>query len=820
MKLVSLLLFLLSFSVQSFSAEKPELQATRATSSPKIDGNLDDACWKNIPSVGTSVTFAPEFGKTPSERSEIKIAYDDAAIYIGAYLFDDHADKILHQLSQRDDAGALADNFIVGFDTYNDGINGYRFQVNAAGVQYDEKASAQNPHDASWDAVWESSASIKSDGWICEIKIPYSAIRFPSSPIQDWGLQFGRNIMRLGELDLWSPVDPKVAGIINQWGKLLGLENIKPPLRLSLSPYFTAGFQVTPTSLDPPEYVTDKILSGGADIKYGINESFTLDATLIPDFGQVQSDNLVLNISPFETKFNEKRPFFTEGTELFQQDNTMNGGNSPQLFYSRRIGGTPIRYYDVYGEVGDNETLKKNPSTSNLYNAIKFSGRSNSGLGIGILNAVSRPTFAAIKNNETGAERKFETNPLTNYNVIVFDQTLKNNSKLSLENTNVLRNGSDPDANVASVHYDLRNKENSIQFAGFGNYSMLFSQYNNPNPTQGAFYQVNINEIKGKWTEWVWHELITSRYDQNDFGILYFNNQMTNGAGANYNNQEPRKGPFFNYNYWFNVNYKTRVQPLQYQEWEASAGFNGNFKNYWNIGYNFYSKPLYYWDYYEPRVDSLRYYHYPIYVHSLWFGTDYRKKAYLFVNMTYGEAPGKYNPYYEFDVSPYFILSDKLNISYSVSLSKDFGTWGFVTFDDFNNDIFGQRNNSTISNVITAKFIFNPKMNISFRARYYWSKVNYLQYQQLESDGNLHPTGYTGNNDINFNVFNIDAVYVWEFAPGSFVNLIWKNNIFQSDDLGLDNYFENCTKTFTTPQTNGVSLKIIYYLDYLTLKKR
>jgi hypothetical protein len=148
--------------------------------------------------------------------------------------------------------------------------------------------------------------------------------------------------------------------------KLTDLENITPPLRLSLSPYLTAGFQTTPVNEDPVEYSTEKILSGGADIKYGINESFTLDATLIPDFGQVESDNLVLNISPFETKFDEKRPFFTEGTELFNQDpNT----NSAQLFYSRRIGGMPIYYYDVYDLTRENEIVSKNPSTSNLYNA-------------------------------------------------------------------------------------------------------------------------------------------------------------------------------------------------------------------------------------------------------------------------------------------------------------------------------------------------------------------------------------------------------------------------------------------------------------------
>jgi len=222
MKLASILAFLILYNAHAFCADKPTLQALRASGAPKIDGNLNDACWQNIPFVPTTITYAPEYGKPPSEKSEIKVVYDNTAIYIGAYLYDDHPDQIKHQLSQRDDPGPLADNFIVGFDTYDDGINGYRFQVTAAGVQYDEKGSPQNQHDASWDAVWESAASINSDGWVCEIKIPYSAIRFPSSSPQDWGLQFGRNIIRLGELDLWSPVDPKVSGIINQWGEIIG----------------------------------------------------------------------------------------------------------------------------------------------------------------------------------------------------------------------------------------------------------------------------------------------------------------------------------------------------------------------------------------------------------------------------------------------------------------------------------------------------------------------------------------------------------------------------------------------------------------------
>lgn len=819
MKFVSILLFLASIIEQGICADKPTLSATRVTTPPKIDGNFDDEAWTNSPSASCTITFLPTYGNEPSERSNIHVVYDNIAVYIGAYLYDSQPGKIAHQLCERD-GNAVADDFQVGFDTYNDDLNGYRFIVTAAGVQIDQRITQMNNNERTWDAVWQSAVSIKGDGWVVEMKIPYSAIRFPSKSPQSWGLQFARNIIRLGELDLWSPVDPKVSGIINQWGTLENFQDIKPPIRLSLSPYFTAGIQITPTSYDPAEYEKEKILGGGADIKWGINEAFTLDATLIPDFGQVQSDNLVLNISPFETKFSENRPFFTEGTELFNQDNLNNGNNSPQVFYSRRIGGLPYDYYGVYDSPSDEESVLTNPTTSRLYNATKLSGRTNHGLGIGLLNAISKPTFAEIRNDETGVKREFETNPITNYNVIVFDQSLHNHSKVSFENTNVWRSGALPDANVSSVHYDLRNKENSLQLVGFGNFSSIFDPASEKNPVTGGYYQVNINEIKGKWNEWFWHEVITPHYDQNDLGILFFSNQMTNGAGFSYYNQEVKKGIFTTVSFYSNLNYKTQVQPLRYMEWETSNGWNATLKNFYQFGGNLYGKPVYYYDYYEPRVEGRKYYHYPFGYGNIWMNTDYRKKLNAFVLFGYGDAPGPDNPFVEGEVDINWIINDHLSLLPSIYASRDLGTESFVDFDEDHNSIFGTRNTSTISDAITIKYAFNPKMNINLRARYYWSKVNWIAYYVLLDDGTLGPTDFTGNYDINFNVFNVDAVYAWEFAPGSFLNVIWKNNILRSDNLGKDTYIDNWNKTFTTPSANGISVKLIYYLDYLSLRKK
>lgn len=809
----------------STKIEKPSLPSTKTATPPKIDGKLDDAAWLNAPVASGFITFLPEYNKIPSRNTEVKVVYDNVAIYIGAVMYDPDPSSINTQLSERD-GGSNADNFTVGFDTYDDDLNGYRFTVSASGVQSDQRFGLNSNGDMSWDAVWESDVSINESGWIAEIKIPYSAIRFPSKPEQNWGLQFNRNINSTGEFVIWSPVDPKVYGIINQWGSLTGLTDIIPPLRLSFSPYLNAGFQWDPVSYDPVEYGRSEILNGGLDVKYGINESFTIDATLIPNFGEVQSDNVILNLSPFEQQFDERRPFFTEGTEIFNQTFNFIGD---KLFYSRRIGGLPFGYFDVYYNLDENEEVIDNPSETSLYNATKFSGRTDKGLGIGIFNAIAAQEFATVKNIETGEEHLELTNPLTNYNMIVFEQSLKNNSKVSFTNTNTMRESGYRDANVTQGLFDITNEKHTFNWWGFGNVSQVFEQSTGENgeivndPKVGYSYIAGISTFLNKWNINFSHALTSPEYDHNDMGIQFGNNFTNNYIGFNYNNQEPKKGIFYNYNFWGGSSINTRVEPLEYEELNANAGFNGQFKNFWNAGLSFFGKPFYFYDFYEPRFEGYKYRHYPFGFVSAWGGTDYRKDLSYNLSIAFGESPYPNDPYYEMGHYLVYNISDHASMTYNLFMSKDHNNFGFVDYGYGETDeliiYFGRRNITTISQEISGKYIFGPKMNIIARARYYWGKVNYKEYYELMDDGNLAETDFTGNYDLNFNIFNVDFVYAWEFAPGSYLNVIWKNNIFQSDDIGTDDFIANCKKTFTEPQTNGLSVKLIYYFDYLYLKK-
>jgi len=381
---------------QSFSQVKTTV-AVKVTQAPKIDGVLDDGVWANAPVLGDFIQNSPTFGLPCSQKTEVRIVYDNTAIYVGAYLYDDPA-LIRKQFTARDgEQQTDVDYFSIFFDTYNDKQNGFQFLVTTANVQTDARLTPSftgdfgSYGDKTWDAVWESKVSMQPDGWTVEMRIPYISLRFAKKDVQDWGLQLLRFMRRNNESNFWSPVNPKVNGFVNQFGAFTNLQNIVPPLRLSFSPYVTTGYRTTPVG---NTYLNEWLRNGGMDVKYGINESFTLDATLIPDFGQVISDNVVNNLTPYEVQFQENRQFFTEGTEIF---------NKAKLFYSRRVGAMPGGYYDVLGiaDADPNIEIVKNPSRTQLYNAIKFSGRTKKKLGIGIFNAVTAPIHAIIRDRTT-----------------------------------------------------------------------------------------------------------------------------------------------------------------------------------------------------------------------------------------------------------------------------------------------------------------------------------------------------------------------------------------------------------------------------------
>lgn len=802
------------FSSTAFSQEvvTKQMEASRAAEAPKLDGKLNDACWSDAKPISDFVQNRPQPGSKPSQRTEVRIVYNDDAVYVGAYLYDTAPDSILNQLTQRDEIGN-SDFFGVLLSPFQDGINGFEFITTPAGVQFDALVSTFG-EDTDWNAVWQCETSIVSDGWIVEMKIPYSAIRFPKKEEQVWSLNFMRTIRRHRQQSFWQHVDPELSGIVNQSGEIHGIKNISPPPRLFFYPYASGYLQANTD--ENGEVFTGTSYNGGMDIKFGISDAFTLDMTLIPDFGQVQSDNQILNLSPFEVRFNEQRQFFTEGTELFTK-----GG----LFYSRRIGGAPVNYSAAEDNLGDNETVIAAATTTQLINATKVSGRNKNGLGVGVFNAVTGKEYATIEDNETGETRQEEISPLVNYNILVLDQNLKNNSYVTLINTNVLRDGATYDANVIGTRFSLKDKANDWELEGGAKYNKKFN-WNDPETDDGYAYNIGINKISGNLNFGVGHSAESKYYDKNDLGYLFSPNELSTYFWGGYYIYEPF-GRWNNLWSNFNIYHEMLYDPQVFTGLGVNGNVGLNSKKFNTFNFFWRANPIGGYDYFGPRVDG-RYFQTPVDGGGgMWYSSDYRKRlsvdGSIRGNVTEVSGWRQWN----WRVEPRFRVNDKLMFTYVYSQENQLNERGWASQDDADQIIYAVRDRITHTNVLNTNYTFNNRMGITFRLRHYWSTVDNHEFLQLEEDGLLSETDYQGFNsdgtsehDVSFNAFNIDMVYTWVFAPGSELSVVWKNSILDADEALPGAWVDNFDRTVGLPQNNSFSIKILYFLDYLTFVRK
>lgn len=798
---VIILCLLIPFAVIA-NPERKEIKAVKTEKPPEINGLIDEDVWKQAPVATDFIQIEPFNGKKPAFRTEVRFLYDNEAIYVAALMYDPQPDSLCTEYTPRDQI-RIDDYFGVYFDPFNDGQRAFGFFVTAAGVQVDMKTNTEGHEDETWDAVWKSEISINEDGWSAEYKIPYSALRFPGKDIQVWGLNIFRKIQRYRQNNSWNYINIEESGFLSQQGVLKGIKNIKPPVRLSFFPYIAAYAE---NESDKSGW--DYLYNYGMDLKYGINESFTLDVTLIPDFGQVQSDNMVVNFSPYEIYYQERRPFFTEGTELFNR----NG-----VFYSRRIGDEPDGYQDVINDYG-RENVIDNPSETQLINATKLSGKTNKGLGIGVFNAMTANTYAKVKDS-TGKKKEILTQPFTNYNMTVFDQSLKNNSYISVYNTNVYKGRDYTTANLSGVDMRFRDKKNKYQFRGFLNVSQ---RYNPEDKTNLGFkYYAAAGKISGNFLFEYKQVMESNTYDPNDLGFLRNNNEFNHEIELKYNIYEP----FWKVLNWYNrfeVSYSSLYLPRKYSALSLSAHSRTTFKNYLTIGADLYTQPIASHDYFEPRVDGW-YFARPAYNYfGMFFSPDYRKKFVVDFSGGIGVSK-KYSMLNQwFNIAPRFRINDKLTISHRFHYSKDRNDLGYVTDSIYNDNekiIFGKRDVTNITNTLQTSYIFNNKSSLSFRLRHYWLRADYNQFYDLLTNGELLRNDYNENHDLNYNAFNIDMVFTWNFAPGSEMLVVWKNAIYAGENELINDFYSNLKNTLQSPSTNSFSLKVMYYLDYHSVKK-
>lgn len=799
----------------SLNAQEKSLQAIKIDHNPpRIDGNLDDPAWKTAPVATDFIQNFPNYGYPSAQKTEVRILYDDAAIYIAAHLYDDPA-LIRRQITARDEEQAKdLDFFSVFIDTYNDDQNGFQFLVTSSNVQTDARLSPSfvtsygEYGDKTWDAVWYSEVAITQDGWVVEMKIPYLSLRFAKKDVQSWGLQLLRSIRRINETSFWNKVDPNVNGFVNQFGVLSNLVDIKPPLRLSFSPYISTGISRIPENGD---YRTEWLKSGGMDVKYGINESFTLDATLIPDFGQVVSDNVVNNLTPYEVKFDEYRPFFTEGTEIF---------NKSDLFYSRRVGARPSGYSEVRNMAEDNPDLEiiRNPSRTQLYNAIKFSGRTRKKLGIGFFNAIGAPMYATIRDKTTGDKSRIQTEALANYNIVVLDQALAGRSYLTFTNTNVMRNGSHRDANVSGLDFSLYDKRNMYNIRGYGHYSRVF----NGDDYDGYNTSLRMGKVSGKIQFYVQNTIRSEEYDPTDLGYQYTANQHINTAVVSYRQLTPTKN-FLSYTYTLSADYRRLFRPDKFSQLQLSASGFWYLKNFWDIRLDAAYLPDQH-DYYIIETPFEKYARRPQYGYLALSGsTDSRKRLFINYNFLGGEFfknPEK--EYYILEGGARYRFSNKLTLElshryetetdYIISAGRDNLNRPRIAFVDFKD----------VTSILSGIYNFTPRVNLTLRVRHYWSNVKGNRIAFLDDKG--YPATPTNTNFVdNVNFFNADAFFTWDFTYGSRLILGYKNWLGEDEFVDANRYHKyvnNLGNTFDLHHGNEVTLRFIHFIDYNQLRKR
>jgi hypothetical protein len=392
----------------------------RAQQAPEIDGKDDDAVWQSMPAITEFRQFEPTEDGAPTMRTEARVAYDAKNLYVIVRSFDPKPDSILSVL-QRRDAFLLSDDIIVGIDSYNDKRTGYLFRLTAAGAMADGYMFNDGEEDWGWNAVWHGAAKVDSLGWIAEYRIPLSQLRYVPRGDNTFGVSIMRRTARNGERVSWPLIRRSKTGMVSQWSELPGFVELSAPRRVELMPYTVARYGHKPLGDGTPRNVAQGQV--GADLKVGLTSNITLDGAINPDFGQVEADPGVLNLSAFEQFFAERRPFFLEGSGIFRYDIDCNDGQCTGLFYSRRIGRVP----QLRGQFGD----AASPLQSTISGAAKVTGRLQNGLSVGLLNAVTNRA-------EGTSDRTIE--PLTNYGVMRLQQDLRGgNSGIGVMLTNTTR---------------------------------------------------------------------------------------------------------------------------------------------------------------------------------------------------------------------------------------------------------------------------------------------------------------------------------------------------------------------------------------------
>jgi hypothetical protein len=824
--------------------ERPTLRAVRVTSAPAIDGDLSDAAWQNAPEFTDFTQHDPDDGQPPTMRTSIRIVYDDDAIYFGAKMEDTHRPTAL---LVRRDSFVESDFLSINIDPQHDRLSGNAFTVTPADVQIDSLLYNDISEDGSWDGVWSSSAKIVADGWIAEVRVPYSQLRFPDRPVHTWGLNITRRTVRNNEWVRIVNTRKGETGFVSHFADVAGLEGIRRGRPLELVPYAVARSDVR-TRRDPANPLLEQReqrADGGLDVKYALTPSLTLTGTINPDFGQVEVDPAVVNLSDFETFYPERRPFFTEGLNVFRFGDTpapshFNFFNAPSLFYTRRIGRAPQRFpQDAEFAVA--------PADTTILGAAKITGSLPGGWSVGVLNALTATEHARVVIDGERGRRQAE--PMTNYFVTRATKQLGEASRVGAMFTSVTRD----------VPSELASLRDSALTAGVDAYTSFFDKswvlegsavgsrvsgsseairltqesssryYDRPDaghieldPTRTSLSgwggRAMISKATGIWRPNVQVHAYSPGYETNDVGFMQRTDIISGHALMQYVNQNPSKR-FREKEGWFGV---WQNRNFDGDTIERGAFFDGNatFANYWGARASLFVSPGAFSDRLTRGGPVVRTPH--SWSSDLSFNSD-RRKNFSFEVYSHLEADAADYYVRTFGVALTARPSTSLTLSIEPSLSRSHDPTAYV--DDFKDDaavatygrryVFGELEQRSFELGTRVDWTLTPRLSFQLYLQPFLAAGDYHDYRSLAAARTRDYERFSGNvdnPDFNFRSVRGSAVVRWEFRPGSALYVVWNENRSDVVRVGDFRFNRDLRAISTAPSHDVLLVKLSYWL--------
>jgi hypothetical protein len=801
----------------------------------RVDGQLNEATWNTAKPITAFVQRNPNEGAAPTHRTEARVAYDDQAIYIAVKAFDSEPDKIKGFLTRRD-VGSSSDWVRVYIDSYHDRRTAYSFAVNPVGVKLDTYHFNDTNEDDSWDAVWEVATGRDSDGWHAEFKIPFSQLRFSRGGDGRLGFAIARQIARIDEVSTWPLLSKNASGWVSSFGELTGVGRPGSGKRLELVPYTVAQLGTEPKQAgNPLQKNPDPGATVGADLKFAVTPALTLSATVNPDFGQVEADPAVVNLGAFETFFNERRPFFVEGSGNFASD-----CRDCNLFYSRRIGRSPRGF----PQVADGEFVAR-PGQSTILGAGKLTGRVGQ-FSLGILGAVTQEEDATIAR---GTDRRSEViEPQSFYSVSRLKREFADQSSLGFILTTTNRSLTDnlqflpSSATTGGADLNWRIGKRWALDANWAGSSVKGStqaitqlQRSNVHSFQrpdadhvefdplatglsGHSGSVSFNKIAGERTRLnVNAGYLSPGFDTNDLGFLQRADIIGQGSWFQLRWNKPGKyvrNKNINVNQWssftfagerMNVGGNVNTNVSFQNQWSAGGGFNyntGGLDDRLTRGgpAGLGTGNINSWQYLNSNENTL--------VSFYWnsnFGNNFEGSRW------FGVEPG-------IKMRPTSAFSAELGFGYGNEISD--AQWvGQVPAAVSPHYVFARLHQITTSITTRVNYTLTPTLSVQVYAQPFVSAGAYENYKELVSPrapryaDRYARFDYAGNADFNVLSFRTTNVMRWEYKPGSALFVVWQQGREGFTQRGNYNFSRDYGDVFSTPSTNTLLVKLAYWFN-------